>query len=157
MGSIAPEFLYPRRLAHRALGMVFAQLGLEHRVIRLNPDDPSQALPGAAPGEISFYEDFAGGAGAVIATVLLEDSGRARVLVGRVERLIRRNHRKEFRAAEFGIVHHRGAPDIDAEVDLSEVVEVEGPQMRIARQRPLVPASSRVRPPRVIRSFGGVG
>lgn len=151
---IAPEHLYPRRLAWRALGMVLEQYGLTAMALRLNPDDPTQALPGVLPGEIWFYEDFQRGAGPVIATVFLEADGNARVLVERIDVLIRRNHRREFSAREVGIDQRPGRFDVDAVVDLAEVVEVEGPRMRTAPQRVLPPASRPVRPPTTIRAFG---
>ncbi len=148
-----PRMLYPRRLAYRALGIVLEQYGLTAMALKLNPDDPSQALPGHVPSEIWLSEDFRRGAGQVIASVVLED-GRARVLVERVEALIRLNHRRGFVAREVGIDRHPGRPDIDAVIDLAEVVEVEGERMRTAPQRVLPPASRPRRPPTAIRAFG---
>ena len=150
---IAPEVLYPRRLAWRALSTVLEQYNLTGVTLKLNPDDPTQALPGAWPGEIEFYEDYRGGAGRVIATVLL-DGARARVLVERIDRLVRRNHQAAFVAREVGIAQRRGVPDIDAEVDLVEVIEVDGETMRTARQRVLPPAARPARPVQAIRAFG---
>lgn len=148
-----PHVLYPRRLAYRALGIVLEQYGLTAMAVRLNPDDPSQALPGNEPGEVWFYEDFRRGAGPVIATVIV-DAGRARVLVERIEKLIRRNHLRDFKPREVGIDRREGRFDLDAVVDLSEVIEVEGPRMRTAPQRILPPASRPIRPPTAIRAFG---
>jgi hypothetical protein len=76
------------------------------------------------------------------------------VLVDRVDRLVRLNHRRDFRPYEVGIAQRRGAADIDAQVDLTEVIEVEGPAMRIARQRLLSPASRPVGLVHVVRAFG---
>ncbi len=154
--SIAPGVLYPRRLAYRALRMALEQYGLAEMAVKLNPDDPTQTLPGVEPGEIWFYEDFAEGRGLVVSTVLLED-GRARVLVDHISQLIRRNHRRDFQPREVGIVQRHGVPDVDLQVDLREVVEVEGALMRTAKQRVLSPASRPARPPRVIRAFGNSG
>lgn len=151
--AVPPEQLYPRRLAWRALELALDQFNLRVMALRLNPDDPSQCLPGVEPGEISFYEDFQEGRGKVIATVLLE-GGTARVLVERVERLIRRNHRTGFDPAEVGIFQQRGAVDLDLVVDLTEVMEVNGAAMRTARQRVLAPGAGPFRPPQVIRALG---
>lgn len=148
-----PAVLYPRRLAYRALGMVLEQHHLGAMALKLNPDDPSQSLPGVEPGEIWFYEDFDRGRGKVLATVLLDANG-ARVLVERIDRLIRRAHLADFRPAEFGITQRDGSYDIDARVDLREVIEVEGPKMRTAKQRVLPPASRPRRPAKVVRSMG---
>lgn len=153
--TIAPDVLFPRRLAARALGMVLDQYQLGGMTLKLNPDDPSQALPGAGPGEIEFFEDYAGGRGEVLAVVVLElAAGRARVLVERIERLVRMNHRKDFRPREVGIVRRAGAPDIDAVVDVREVLQAEGQRMRSAPQRPVVPPEQRRARPYGIRAFG---
>lgn len=150
---IPPEVLYPRRLAWRALSVVLDQYNLQGITLKLNPNDPAQALPGAGRGEVEFYEDYRQGAGRVIATVLL-DGAKARVLVERIDRLVRRNHLAAFVPREVGIVQRRGAPDIDAEVDLSEIIETDGEVLRTVRQR-LLPPASRPRPPsRAIRAFG---
>jgi hypothetical protein len=150
---VEPLVLYPRRLAYRALGVALDRFHLGVMLVKLNPDDPTQALPGNAPGEIWFYEDFARGAGPIIATVLLEET-RARVIVERLDRLIRRNHLRDFRPAELGIARRDGLPDVDAVVDLTEVIEVEGTTMRTAKQRVLPPASRPRRAPQAIRAFG---
>jgi hypothetical protein len=60
VGSLTPETLFPRRLAWRALSMVLGEYQLGAMTLKLNPDDPRQCLPGIAPGELWFYEDFAG-------------------------------------------------------------------------------------------------
>lgn len=152
---VAPVELYPRRLAWRALSMVLDQHALRDMAIRLNPDDPRQCLPGVAFGQIDFFEDYLGGAGRTVAIVLL-DGERARVLVERVEWLIRRNHLPSFRPAEIGITRRRGQYDIDVTVDLGEVVAVEGERMRTARQTVLPEASRPRRKPEVARAYGGV-
>lgn len=150
-----PAVLYPRRLAWRALRMALERFQLGDMALKLNPDDPTQALPGVEPGEVWFYEDFDRGAGKVVAIVLLTGT-RARVLVERIERLIRRNHRRGFVPREVGIVQREGAFDVDLEVELAEVIESdEGRLMRTARQRVLPPSSRPRRPPTVIRAFGG--
>jgi hypothetical protein len=150
---VHPNVLYPRRLAYRALRMILEQFHLEAMAVRLNPDDPTQALPGVEPGEISFYEDFDKGRGKVIATVLL-GGARARVLIERIDRLIRRNHLRDFQPRELGIVRREGAHDVDAQVDLAEVIEVEGEVMRTAKQRFIPEASRPRRAPKAIRAFG---
>ncbi len=148
-----PLVLFPRRLAWRALRMALDRYQVEAIALKLNPDDPTQALPGAQPGEIEFFEDYDKGRGKVVAVVLLEGT-RARVLVERIERLIRRNHLRDFRPREVGIVHREGGYDVDVAVELQEVLEVEGERMRTAPQRVLSPASRPVRPVTVIRAFG---
>jgi hypothetical protein len=152
---VPPEQLYPRRLAWRALGIVLDQYALRAMTLKLNPDDPTQCLPGVAQGELSFFEDYAEGRGIVIATVLL-DGTMARVLVERIERLVRRNHRRDFRADEFGIYHRPGAYDVDINVDLAEVMEIEGELLRTGKQRVLAPGHQTYRPPHVTRAFGGI-
>lgn len=151
---IEPSVLFPRRLAWRALRMVLERFGLEQMALKLNPDDPTQALPGAGPGEIEFGEDFGrNGSGRVLAVVIL-DGAKARVLVERIERLIRVAHRRGFVPRELGIWQRPGVHDLDVELDLSEVIEVEGQLMRTAKQRVLPPASRPRRPPTAIRAFG---
>lgn len=151
---VDPRVLYPRRLAHRALGIVLEQFGLTQMAMRLNPDDPTQALTGTEPGEVRFYEDLGGRSREPIAIVLLDEEGRGRVLVERVERLIRRNHLRDFQPRELGIDRRPGRPDIDAVVDLAEVVEVEGSRMQTLPQRVLPPSSRPMRAPVGIRAFG---
>lgn len=150
---VAPAELYPRRLAWRALSTVLDQYGVRQMALKLNPDDPRQCLPGNIPGELWFYQDFQAGAGRILAIVLL-DGAQARVLVERVDRLIRRNHLPTFRPAEVGITQRRGQQDIDVTVDLAEVIEVEGQQLRTARQNVLSEASRGRGTPRVERCYG---
>jgi hypothetical protein len=138
----------------RIVELVLDQFNLRAMALKLNPDDPSQCLPGNMPGELSFYEDFQQGRGKVIATVILAGSA-ARVIVERAERLIRRNHRVGFRPDEVGIYPRRGGMDLDLVLDLTEVVEIDGEAMRTARQRVLSPQSRPYRPPQVIRAFRG--
>jgi hypothetical protein len=134
--------------------MVLERFGLEQMAMKLNPDDPTQALPGVGPGEIEFSEDhWHGGAHRVLATVILSGS-RARVLVERIERLIRPNHRRGFSPRELGIWQRLNAPDLDVDLDLSEVIEIEGTTMRTAKQRVLPPAFQPRRAPHAIRAFG---
>jgi hypothetical protein len=149
---ISPDILYPRRLAARALSLVLEHHGIGNIALKLNPDDPTQALPGHWPGEISFYEDFAGGRGRVIASVFIEGT-MARVVIERVDAIIRRSHARDFEPQAVGIYPEPGHPDIDAEVDVSGIVELEGDLMRTAPQRILRPASRPRRVPRVIRAL----
>lgn len=145
--------LFPRRLAHRALELVLDQFNLRAMALKLNPDDPTQCLPGNEPGELWFYEDYREGRGEVIATVLLHGT-EARVLVPRIEKLLRRNHLVGFRPAEVGIDRRQGAMDLDMVVDLTEVVEIHGAAMRTARQKVLPRGAGPYRPAEIIRSVG---
>lgn len=152
-----PHVLYPRRLAYRALRMALDHFHLEKMALQINPDDPSQALPGHEPGEVWFYEDFARGAGPVIAVVFLRgafDAPHARVIVERIDRIIRRPHLVGFRPREVGIDRREGYPDVDMNIDLAEVVQVEGERMRTAKQRIPPPHSRPRRAPTAIRAFG---
>ena len=157
MGSITPEALFPRRLAARALAMVLERFNLLGVTVKFNADDPSQVLPGAAHGELWFYDDFRGGAGRILVHVFLEGT-RARVVVPSLAHLIRSNHRRDFRPEEVGIFPRRGAPDIDATVDLAEVIDTDGEMMRTARQNLYGPRPRRSRGTlRIIRADGSVG
>ena len=149
---VPPETLYPRRLAARALALVLEHHGLAGIAIRLNPDDPSQALPGHWPGEVVFYEDVCGGRGKIVASVFIEGTN-ARVVADRVDALIRRNHVRDFEPEAVGIVLEPGVPDIDAEVDLSEIIEREGELLRTQPQRVLPRTSRPRRRPQVKRAL----
>jgi hypothetical protein len=137
--EVPPEVLYPRRLAARALAMVLERYGLGQMALKFNPDDPTQAFPGAMHGEVRFYEDRERGQ-RPLAVVVLADSS-ARVYVERVRDLVRRAHRKTFRPAEVGI-----ASMLDVEVDISGIVELEGERLRTAPQRSITRRLSRGRP-----------
>lgn len=151
---LAPEVLYPRRLAWRAVWMVLEQYQLEAMALKLNPDDPSQAFPGAHDGEVLFYEDARAGHGHAVARVVV-DGPQAQVVIDRIDWLLRPNHRKDFRASEIGIRQQRDVPDVDATVNLAEVIEVEGAKMRTARQRVFSAAYRGRRQVAVVRAFGG--
>jgi hypothetical protein len=149
---LPPEVLYLRRLAARALALVLEHHGLSNIAVKLNPDDPTQALPGVSPGEVLFFEDVCGGRGRVIATVFI-DGMAARVIADRADALIRRNHVRDFEPAALGIEPMPGRPDIDFEVDLSDVVEREGELLRTQPQRVLPRTSRPRRAPQVKRAL----
>jgi hypothetical protein len=132
--AVSPETLYPRRLAVRALDLVLKHFNLGDVVVRLNPDDPEQAFPGAAEGEVCLYLDGWGVGKKPIAVVQL-DGSRARVVIERVRELVRTNHRKDFRPEEVGIVPAYGEPDVDMDVDLQGEIDLFGDAMRSAPQR----------------------
>jgi hypothetical protein len=128
---VTPENLYPRRLAARALQLVLERYGLGQMALKFNPDDPTQVLPGAEPGEVRFFADTTLEGHRSLARVYLGADGMsARVVVEQVRDLVRRTHRREFRPAELGI-----ASKLDVEVDVAGVVETEGELMRRAPQR----------------------
>jgi hypothetical protein len=145
--------LFRRRVAHRALVMVLDQYGLTGITRKFNPDDPAEVFAGLRPGEVAFFEDFRDGIGKALAIVLL-DGTRGRVIVDRVERLVRPRRQREFRTEDVGIRHQRGAPDIDVEVGLADLLEAEGELLRSARQRPAAPRS-RPGPVQVEHAIGG--
>lgn len=151
---VPPEQLYLRRLARRALELVLEQYGLAAVTVKVNADDPRMALPGNLPTDVIFGEDLLRRYGSTFATVTVEGT-RARVIVPDVRRLVRANHRRDFRPEEVGIRSRRGEPDIVADVELADVIEREGELMRTAPQRPIPPASGPARPPDVVRAFGG--
>jgi hypothetical protein len=132
--KVTPETLFPRRLAARALDIVLQHFNLSAVVVKLNPDDPEQAFPGAEPGEVRLYLDGWGQGKRPVAIVFLEGT-RARVVVERVRELVRRNHRADFVEEDVGIVQFPGEPDIDMEVDVAGVVDDFGQVMRTAPQR----------------------
>lgn len=128
------SLLYECRLAHRALTMVLEQYGLTDICVRFNPDDPGQVFAGLVPFEVRFYEHFQDGIGKALAVVVLIEAD-ARVVVERIERLVRRHRLPDFRADEVGIFRKPGEADIDVMVDLTEVIETEGETMRTAPRR----------------------
>jgi hypothetical protein len=139
-GPIAPESLYPRRLAVRALGLVLQHYGLADVAVKFNPDDPQQAFPGPGEGEIRLFLDgWDHGQRPVAAVYVI--GARARVVVFHVRDLVRRSHKADFRPEEIGIVPERGEHDIDMEVDLSSEIDLLGETLRHAPQR--VVASAR--------------
>lgn len=150
---VDPESLYPRRLAWRALELVLDQYGLSAIALKLNPDDPSEAFPGAIEGTVLFGERLlVGRSTGAIATVEIQGGTRARVLVENVRRLVRRNHLKDFREGEVGIVRRPGQPDIDVDVDLADLIERYGELMRTAPQR-VPPRRPALPEPRVISAL----
>lgn len=135
--KVPPEVLYPRRVAHRALELVLGHLGMDQVVMKLNPDDPTQAFPGAVPGEIRFYEKGWDEGQQALAAVFLElEAGRARVVIERARALVRTAHRKDFKAEELGFQRAPGEPDVVMEVDLGSIVDAYGDAMRTVPQRP---------------------
>jgi hypothetical protein len=131
---VSSETLYPRRLAARALALVLDHFNLASVAVKLNPDDPAQAFPGAVEGEVRLFLDGWDRGQKPVAFVYLEGT-RARVVVNRVRELVRPNHRRDFREEEVGIVPGAGEPDIDMDVDLGDVIDTFGEQLRAAPQR----------------------
>lgn len=150
---IPPEQLYLRRLAWRALELVLDQYGLAAVTLKLNPDDPHEALPGHLENEVLFGEDLLRRWEWTVARVQV-DGTRARVIIDRVDRLVRANHRKDFRAEEVGIISRRGQSEIDTEVDLADVVEQWGELFRTSPQRVQPRVGRRGATPDAIRAFG---
>jgi hypothetical protein len=132
--QVTPEMLYPRRLAARALGIVLQHYQVADVTVKLNPDDPEQAFPGAAEGEVRLYLDGWGQGRRPVAIVFLEGT-RARVVVERLRELVRTNHRAAFQEEDVGIVQFPGEPDIDMDVDLSDVIDQFGEALKTAAQR----------------------
>ena len=141
--------LYECRLAARALALVLEQFNLRDVTRKFDADDPSQVFAGMLENEVGFYDDFRSGAARPLAVVVLHGS-RARVWVERVEDLVRSNHRKGFQVGELGIVRRANLPDLDVEVDLTEVMETDGELMRTAKRRPSSPASKPFTPTTVL-------
>jgi hypothetical protein len=148
--KVAPEDLYPRRVAVRALGVVLEHFGLAEAAVKLNPDAPENALPGPGDGEVALFADGWERGQRPIARVYVAGE-KARVVVDQVRELVRRSHRRDFRAEEVGIRSEPGEPDVDMEVDLSEVLEEFGEKMRTMPQR----AAPRPRRPGRFRRYRG--
>ncbi len=148
-----PAQLYERRLAARALGIVLEHLGMHEVVLKFNADDPQQVIPGALAGSIRFYEDGGWDEGRrALAQVDLElEGGKARVQVGRLRELLRRNHRKDFRLEDVGLVPGDEL-DLDMEVDLADVIHEFGEAMRVTPAQRIV---SRPRGARRYRRYAG--
>ncbi len=138
------EQLYRNRLAARALSLALEGVGLgPSLVVHPSPDDPAEVRPGVEPGEVLF-----GDLCSPSASVYL-DGARARVIVEHLDDVTAPSHRGEFDPEELGLRPAPGQPDLDAEVDLSGVVEAEGDLLRTApRRRP--PPVARQRRIRVI-------
>lgn len=138
---VPPETLYPRRVAMRALELVLGHKQMDQVAMKLNPDDPAQAFPGAVPGEVRIYERGWDQGQKALAQVFLElEAGRARVVIPAARALVRPAHRKDFRPEDLGIQRERGEPDIDMLVDLSPVLDGLGEAMRTVPQRALARA-----------------
>lgn len=148
---LAPEVLYPRRLAGRALALALDGYDLGSVTRKFTADDPAECLPGIVRGEFVFGEVRE--RWAPVATVYLEGAS-ARVIIGAVEKLLRPTH-LDTELEEAGIFHLPGRPDIDVTIDLTEVIAADGELLRTAPQR-VLPRHVRPSygPPRVIRSNG---
>jgi hypothetical protein len=150
---IPPDVLHPRRLAARALAMALDGFELGTVARRFSPDDPTECLPGADPGEIAFGDLRA--RWAPVAFVYL-DGSRARVVIEDIQQVIRPNPRGEVDVEELGIFSRPGRPDVDVTVDLSEMNEREGELLRTAPQRILPREFAPSRLPVVIRAVRGL-
>ncbi|MEY2668632.1 MAG: hypothetical protein RJA59_1270 [Pseudomonadota bacterium] len=150
---INPDQLYLRRLAARALDVMYVSSAIEGVVLRFDPDDPTQVFPGSEPGEFIFSPDFRGRNPRTVAHVFLLDGTLARVLVPNIEDVIRPNHLREFNARELGFHRQPGVPDVDVEVDLVEVISEEGELLRTRPQR--VPMHVRQPSFKVFRAYNG--
>jgi hypothetical protein len=149
-----PGQLYVLRLAWRAIQAVLERYDLSSIALKLNADDPSQACQNA-DGLVLFSEDFRGRWSAREAlSVVRVDLGRARaqVIIARIDRLVRPKHLGEF--DEVWLAAGSSGPDVDVEVDLAEVVALEGELLRTAPQRVLPERSRPRRTPRTLRAFG---
>jgi hypothetical protein len=146
---VPPEQLYPRRLAVRALGLVLDHLNLSATAIRFNADDPEQAFPGHAEGEVRIYVDGWSRGQLPVAQVFVHGA-RARVVVSRLRLLVRPKHRRDFRAEDLGIVPGPDEPDVDKNVDLSDVIAEHGEAMARAPQRVLQRRRRPHAPPRYV-------
>jgi hypothetical protein len=147
------EQLYPRRLAARALALALDGYGLTPVARRWNPDSPEELLPGADPDEYVIGDRIAEHLRRPAARVYL-DGARARVIVEHLDDVLRPGHRKEFRPEEIGLYSQPGRPDLDIEVDLTNLIELEGALLRTAPQRLPPPNRPWTSPPRVIRALG---
>ncbi len=149
---INPDQLYLRRLAARALDLMYASNGIEGIVVRFAPDDPTQAFPGTEPGEFIFSPDFRSRSPRTVAHVFLLEGTLARVLVPVIDDVIRSNHLREFNARELGF-RQQGEPDVDVEVDLVDVIAEEGEMLRTRPQR----VTERMRQPafKTFRAYNG--
>ena len=134
MRRVPPEQLFPRRVAHRVLRAVVDQYNLAGVALQLNPDDPTQAFPGATAEEVRFYADGWDRGQAPIAQVFLGER-TARVVVDRIRALVRPKHRRDVRPEELGIRSVSGRPDVDVDVDIAGVVDLDEEKLRTAPQR----------------------
>ncbi len=135
MRSPRPHDLYDRRLAVRALELVLQHFNLAAVTLKLNPDDPQQAFPGAGPGVVRLFLDGWENQQRPVAVVEVVGA-RARVLVEHIRELVRTNHQDAFRPEDVGIVQARGQPDIDMDVDLENEIAEWGERWRTAPARP---------------------
>jgi hypothetical protein len=139
-GELPPltrESMYPRRVGARALGIVLAHYSLEGVALKFNPDDPEQVFPGAAPGEVRFYEDggHTGKATPVAYVFLVLEDLKARVIIEKLRDVVRRAHRKDFRPEELGVFREPRRPDVDMEVELQSILDELGEAVLVAPQR----------------------
>lgn len=138
--SRTPEDVFDQRLAVRALDMALDSVGITGPVatVKWNPDDPAQVFP-LPEGEVRFgaFVDRWDLPWAVVR--FSPDRRRARVIVERVRRLIRTAHLRDFDERAHGIYPSQHQPDLDVEVDLTEVLDREGALLRTAPVRPPSP------------------
>lgn len=149
------EQLYVQRLAWRAIQAVLERYDLSTIALKLNPDDPSQACENN-DGLVLFSEDFRGrwSTREAVAVVRVDlERARAQVVIARIDRLVRPKHLGEF--DEVWLAASSSGPDVDVEVDLAEVVALEGELLRTAPQRVLPERSRPRRTPRTQRAFRG--
>lgn len=131
---VALADLFPRRVAVRALELVLEHFNLREAAVKVNPDEPHQALPGPGDGEIRLFADGWDRGERPVARVFLRGT-RARVVVPVARDVVRRQHRKDLRLEDLGLRREEGTPDLDMEVDLADVLEEFGDAMRSAPQR----------------------
>lgn len=131
-----PESLFLRRLAARAIESVLDGLQVRQLAIVCDADDPRVMRP-HPDGSYRWARDwYAKDAGEGLARVHLNvTSWHARVVVPKLDALIRPPHRSEFDARAVGIVRDGRENDIDTEIDLTEIVAEEGELMLGAPQK----------------------
>lgn len=118
------EALFVRRLAGRVIDEVLRGLELDQVQLRLNVDDPRVMMP-HPDGSLRLAEDWsAKGSGDGLARVYYPDDGVARVVIPRVDLLVRPQHRLELDLAALGIRRGAGrANDVDVTISLDSVLE----------------------------------
>jgi hypothetical protein len=140
MPPVAPDQLFPRRLAYRAFCMALDGLGLDAIAVKLNPDDPWQVRPtDDLPNEFGMAEHKLMERGPV-ARVQLLDERRARVTIRNIDACVRHAHLRDFDARSF-VNRRPGFPDVEIEVDLTDVIRAEGDSMRTLPQRRPAPGT----------------
>lgn len=140
----APEQLYTRRLAARALALVLDSYGLSTVALRFAPDSLQECLPGLEEGEVLFGMDMLRRWEPLVTVYVHRTS--ARVIIERLAALIRGGHRREWEGPESVGIHPKpGQPDLDVEVDLGELIAAEGELLRTAPVHMPHPASRPVR------------